>query len=145
MPVFAAPRLLLLAALLLCGAGASAGNALGGGEERDIRAVVEAQLAAFAADDGARAFSFASPSLQARFRTPERFLDMVRSAYKVVYRPASTIFLPVIVEGEVVLQRVLMTDSAGDPWLALYEMERQTDGSWRIAACTIGRRAVRSV
>ena len=58
-----------------------------------MRAVIEAQLAAFAADDAARAFSYAAPGIREVFGTPDRFLAMVRSGYPVVYRPASVTFL----------------------------------------------------
>lgn len=103
------------------------------------RAVVSAQLAAFASDDAKRAFSYAAPSIRAMFGTPERFLAMVRSGYPVVYRGAGATFLvPLRVDADLV-QGVHLTDPAGELWLATYRLERQPDGSWRIAGCDVRR------
>jgi Domain of unknown function (DUF4864) len=101
------------------------------------RTVVSAQLAAFASDDAKRAFSYAAPSIRQMFGTPERFLAMVRAGYPAVYRAAGVTFLiPVRVEGDLV-QGVHLTDGAGALWLATYRLERQPDGSWRIAGCDV--------
>ena len=102
-----------------------------------VRVVVEAQLAAFAADDAKRAFSYAAPSIREMFGTPERFVAMVRAGYPVVYRPASVNFLlPVWVDGQLV-QGVHLTDGEGSLWLAVYRLERQPDKSWRISGCDV--------
>jgi len=104
---------------------------------RAARTVVSAQLEAFAKDDARRAFSYAAPSIRAMFGTPERFLAMVRTGYPVVYRPAGVTFLvPVRFAGDLV-QGVHLTDGAGALWLATYRLERQSDGSWRIAGCDV--------
>ena len=106
--------------------------------------MIEAQLAAFAADDAEKAFSYAAPGIRAQFITAERFLSMVREGYPVVYRPASVSFLkPEWIENKL-MQRVQMTDAAGAPWMVVYEIERQADKSWRIAACVAARGATRS-
>ena len=106
-------------------------------DARAARAVVSAQLEAFAKDDATRAFSYAAPSIRAMFGTPERFLAMVRTGYPVVYRAAGVTFLiPLSDEGDL-LQGVHLTDGAGTLWLATYRLERQADGSWRIAGCDV--------
>jgi Domain of unknown function (DUF4864) len=106
-------------------------------DARAARTVVSAQLEAFAKDDAKRAFSYAAPSIRAMFGTPERFLAMVRAGYPVVYRAAGVTFLiPLHVDGELV-QGVHLTDGAGALWLATYRLERQRDGSWRIAGCDV--------
>ncbi|HEY5321885.1 MAG TPA: DUF4864 domain-containing protein, partial [Caldimonas sp.] len=100
-----------------------------------VRAVVEAQLAAFAEDDGQRAFSYAAPSIREMFGSPERFMAMVRGSYPVVYRPSAVVFLhPAWVQGQLV-QGVHLTDAGGALWLAVYNLERQPDKSWRISGC----------
>src|SRR5512139_1190558 len=87
-----------------------------------VRALIESQLAAFAADDAGKAFAFASPAIQSMFGTAERFLAMVRQSYPVVYRPASVGFLqPQWVDGKLI-QRVQMVDAAGAPWMVVYEI-----------------------
>jgi hypothetical protein len=100
-----------------------------------IRAVVEQQLAAFQRDDGETAFGFASPGIREHFGTAENFMQMVRSGYQPVYRPREVSFGALTsVEGKLV-QRVLLVGPDGVAVVALYTMERQADGSWRISAC----------
>jgi hypothetical protein len=134
--VFLDRRRLLIAALC-----AAAGPVLAAGvskaDARKVRAVIEAQLAAFAADDAKRAFSYATRDIREMFGTPERFVAMVREAYPVVYRPASVAFLqPEAIDG-MVIQAVEMVDAQGHVWMAVYRLERQRDRAWRISACEI--------
>jgi len=106
-------------------------------DAKAIRVVIEAQLDAFAADDAKRAFSYAAPAIRAMFGTPERFVAMVKAGYPAVYRPASVIFLqPQRLQGEWV-QGVHLTDDSGALWLAVYRLERQRDGAWRIGGCDV--------
>lgn len=106
-------------------------------EAQSIRAVIEAQLAAFADDDADKAFSFASESIRAQFGNAENFIAMVRVSYPVVYRPESVMFLePERIERQT-LQSVEMTDAAGRLWLAIYSMQRQPDRTWRINGCVL--------
>ena len=133
----AAATLLLSAALAFAGPPAGAAEPISPAERQAIRAVVEAQLAAFAADDAALAFSYAAPAIRAMFQTPERFLAMVRAGYPAVYRPSGVVFLhPVRVETELI-QGVQLTDAAGALWLAVYRLQRQPDRSWRINGCDV--------
>ena len=105
---------------------------IGAAQAKQMRAVVQAQLAAFAADDARRAFSFAAPAIRKMFGTPENFIAMVRTSYPVVYRPASVSFLkPVVVDGRFV-QAVQLTDAEGGVWLALYQLQRQKNGRWLV-------------
>jgi Domain of unknown function (DUF4864) len=96
-----------------------------------------AAASAFAADDAKRAFSYAAPAIREMFGTPDRFMEMVRAGYPVVYRPTSVVFLnPEWVEGQLV-QGVHLTDASGALWLAVYRLERQPDKSWRISGCDV--------
>jgi hypothetical protein len=125
----------LLLALALGATVAARAQAVSEVDAVAARSVVSAQLEAFAHDDAKRAFSYAAPSIRTMFGTPERFLAMVRSSYPVVYRAAGVTFLiPVRVESDLV-QGVHLTDRDGALWLATYRLERQPDGSWRIAGC----------
>jgi len=104
-----------------------------------IRKVISDQIDAFARDDGPRAFSLATQGIQATFGTAEKFMEMVRSQYQVVYRPKSVQFqAPEIVEGEVV-QPVRLTDAAGNSWLAVYPMLREPGHGWRTNGCLLHR------
>ncbi len=101
------------------------------------RAVVQAQLDAFAADDARRAFLLASPGARKHLGSPDNFINLVRKSYAVVYRPASVAFLkPQLIDGEVVLG-VQMTDTQGAAWLATYTLERQPDGLFLIGGCEL--------
>ena len=61
-------------------------------EKGAIRKVIEAQIGAFRADDGERAFGYASPNIRQIFRSAENFMAMVRNGYQPVYRPRSVRF-----------------------------------------------------
>ena len=126
--------LLAVAPLLVAAQGAVSPE-----DARAVREVIEAQIDAFRKDDAARAFSLATPGIREKFGSPENFMDMVRSSYAVVYRPASVVFeAPVAIDGQI-LQPVRMTDAEGRAWLAVYPMQRQPDGSWRTNGCQLGR------
>lgn len=106
--------------------------------DRDaIRSVIESQLAAFQRDDGVLAFSYASPTVRRQFVTPQRFMHMVRTEYAPVYRPRSVAFRDVVVAGEVPVQKVLIVGPDGVPVMAIYPMQRQADGSWKIDGCLL--------
>ena len=106
-------------------------------DARSVRMVIQAQLAAFAADDARRAFSYATPKLRDVFGSADKFIEVVREAYPAVYRHETVAFLkPELADGTL-LQGVHLTDGQGVLWLALYRMERQRDGSWRISACQL--------
>jgi hypothetical protein len=99
--------------------------------------VIESQIAAFSRDDGAAAFALASPDIRRRLVTAERFMAMVRSGFQPVYRPRSYSFGdPAMVEG-IPVQPVQVIGPDGRGVVALYRMERQPDGSWRIAGVTL--------
>jgi Domain of unknown function (DUF4864) len=104
-------------------------------DRQAIRAVVEAQLKALQQDDAVLAFSLASPDIQAMFRTPENFLQMVRSSYEPVYRPRSVIFEAVTDLQGNPTQPVLLLSPSGIPVRALYLMEQQADQRWKINGC----------
>jgi hypothetical protein len=102
-----------------------------------IAEVISRQLDAFRRDDAGGAFAFASPGIRAMTGSPERFMEMVRAGYAPVYRSREARFLDLSrVEGRLV-QRVLLTGADGSLAAALYYMEAQPDGSWRIAGCEL--------
>ena len=97
-----------------------------------IASVIREQIAAFKVDDASRAFGYASPGIQAKFGTPEEFLNMVRTGYGQVYRAAEVTFRDITLEQGVPVQAVEIRGMDGTGVLALYFMERQADGSWKI-------------
>jgi hypothetical protein len=100
-----------------------------------IRSVIERQLEAFQKDDATGAFAFASPGIQTQFGTPENFMRMVTTSYQAVYRPRSVLFEDITTISGALTQPVLLLDSSGVPVRALYLMEKQSDGTWRINGC----------
>ena len=108
----------------------------------EIRAVISRQIDAFRRDDAESAFALVSPAVQQTYGTPERFLDVMRSSYHPVYRPAAVTFLEPVVFGADMVQPVQLTDRAGGVWLAYYAMQRQKDGSWRASGCHLVQRAL---
>ena len=106
-------------------------------DEKAVLAVVQSQLAAFAKDDGDKAFSYATPELRKSFGSSKAFMAMVKNGYPVVYRPASVVFLKPESSDADAIQRVQMQDSSGGAWLAVYSLQRQKDKSWRISGCVV--------
>ena len=110
-----------------------------------IRRVIEQQIDAFQQDDGTRAFSFAAPAIRKIFPTAEIFMRMVRQGYQPVYRPRSYAFDELTrIDGRLV-QPVRVVGPDGVPVTALYIMERQPDGGWKIGGCVLTREAGKGV
>ncbi|MGQ0653453.1 MAG: DUF4864 domain-containing protein [Betaproteobacteria bacterium] len=128
-------NLVFLALVLLPGLAGAAERRVSGTDLAEIRTVINRQIDAFRRDDAPGAFALASPAVQQSFGTPERFLDVVRMAYRAMYRPAKVAFLDLVVIGGDVVQQLQVTDRAGAVWLAYYAMQRQEDGSWRANGC----------
>lgn len=137
----------LLASTAQAQPGAQGATTLSAQDEKAALAVVQAQLAAFAKDDAAKAFSYATPQIQKVFGTPQNFLAMVRQQYPVVYRPATTAFFKPEPHAGDVLLRVQMTDANDAQWLAVYSLQRPSQKSqpWRIAGCVVVPNTARSV
>jgi hypothetical protein len=112
---------------------------IGAADRGAIRSVIESQIAAFRRDDGAGAFAFASPTIKRMFGTPENFMDMVRGGYPQVYRPSSVGFGELMRAGDTLVQLVDIVGPDGLPVIAVYEMQRQPDGSWQINGCSLMR------
>ena len=115
-------------------------------EARDasIARIIRAQMNAFLRDDGAEAFSYAAPAIREIFQNPETFMAMVRGGYAPVYRPREVEFLAPRVEDGDVLQPVRVTGPDGESVIALYRMQRQADGTWKIAGVVLLRTGERS-
>lgn len=133
----------LLAFLILVVAGPALGQrftpaaGVGAEDRAAIRQVIGDQIAAFRRDDGDAAFAFAAPGIQRMFGTAETFMSMVRGGYQPVYRPRSFAFAELVeIDGQLV-QQVAVIGPDGGRVTALYPMEKQPDGSWRIAGCQL--------
>ena len=130
----------VVAALLFLCATAGLGHAqadLSAADRTAIQGVITRQIEAFRNDDAETAFGFASPGIQSQFGTPGRFLDMVRRAYPAVHRPRAMEFTGLRLDDGAVVQEVELVGPDGALELALYAMERDSAGTWRIAGCTL--------
>jgi Domain of unknown function (DUF4864) len=137
--------LLALAVLGAIRAPAAAEPDLADGDRAAIRATIERQLAAFQRDDGWAAFTYAAPSIRAKFGTPENFMNMVRTGYRPVYRPREVEFHDMVAVQGAPAQEVLVVDRSGVAYLAYYLMQQQPGGQWLISGCILRRIADRAV
>jgi hypothetical protein len=131
-------RVFVALLLFLLAPATAAGGPVNDADRAEFQRIISEQIAAFRADDGPRADSYATPSIKRIFPSPEIFMRMVRQGYSPVHRPQSFRF------GEAALdplgrpaQRVTLVGPDGRTYEALYSMERQPDGSWRIDGCTL--------
>ena len=114
-------------------------------EWRAIQKTIGDQLAALRAGDGARAFSFASPGIRDRFGDADTFLAMVRGSYSSLLDARYTEFLEgAVIDGRTIQPlRLVLNDET--VLVALYEMQRDDGGGWRIAGCVLAPSTVRSI
>lgn len=98
-----------------------------------ICAVIEQQLKAFLADDAAGAYSHAAPMIREMFRDQGAFMEMVKRGYQPVYRPREFTFGELKTGQLGLTQTVRIVDEMGEAWNAIYRMEKQPDGSWKIS------------
>lgn len=105
-------------------------------QEEPIQETIQSQIEAFQADDFARAFTFASPTIKGMFGTPENFGMMVKQGYPMVYRPAEVQMMELREVAGNLWQRVRITDQAGAGWYLDYMMVETAEG-WQINAVQI--------
>lgn len=118
---------LMLAVMSVTGAAA---------QSTEIEGTINSQFEAFKADDFATAFTYATPSLQQLFQSPQNFQRMVTQGYPMVWRPAEVRYLELRKRGGSMWQKVQITDAKGFTHILDYKME-ETDLGWRIGAVQI--------
>ena len=129
----------LLAALIVCLAAWTAhADTLSEADRAEFQRIITGQIEAFRADDGERAYGYAAPSIRRIFPNSGIFMQMVKQGYRPVYRPRSFSFEPAGADppGQP-SQRVRIIGPDGKTYEALYSMERQPDGTWRINGCAL--------
>lgn len=105
-------------------------------QQAEIEGTINSQLEAFKADDFAGAFTYATPTLQRFFQSPDNFKRMVTTGYPMVWRPAEVRYLGLRERGGAMWQQVQITDAKGFVHLLDYKME-ETDMGWRIGAVVV--------
>jgi hypothetical protein len=103
-----------------------------------MRSVIQQQIDAFRADDGPLAFGYASPTIRKLFATPENFMAMVQRSYAPVYRPQRLSFGRFEADAPGgPAQHVIILGPDGKTYDAVYSLQRQPDGSWKINGCAL--------
>jgi hypothetical protein len=121
------------------------GNAsLRSAEWKAIQQVIGDQLKALKAGDGTKAMTYSVPGIRQQFGTPERFLRMVREGYSALLDARASTFLEGAVVDGVTIQPLQLVLPDNTVLVALYQMEKQRDGRWRIAGCVIAPSTVQS-
>lgn len=112
--------------------------AAGEAEIAAARTVIDSQIKAFLADDGAAAYAHAAPQIRRIFPTVEAFMGMVTNGYPPVRRPRAYSFgaAEEPVPGSVI-QRVEILGPDGKNYEAVYTLERQPDGRFQITGCSL--------
>lgn len=122
----------LPAALFLCVFLSAAGATRAAEPVDTAQTIIQSQINAFLNDDSKTAYSFASPAIRGKFANETAFFDMVKKGYGPVYRPGNFAFGRSKVEGDMVVQEVLISGPDGKDWTALYQVVKQPDGSYKI-------------
>ena len=135
---------LMLAAALAFAVHARAEDAPTPLDWQAIKDVVGQQLAALRKGDGPRAFAFASPALQTQFDNPENFMRMVHAGYQpLIDARYDELLEGAVIDGRVIqpLRLVLRDDRV---LVALYTMQKDDAGRWRIAGCMLAPSTIRT-
>ena len=96
------------------------------------QSIIQNQIEAFLNDDAETAYSFASPQIRQKFPDKSIFFEMVKRGYTPVYRPGNFAFGRSKVEGDAVVQEVLISAPDRKDCTALYFLVKQPDGSYKI-------------
>lgn len=110
-----------------------------------IQAAIRGQLHAFSEDDAESAFELNTPSIRSQMGSPENFLRVIREEYTPIYRHLVVIFSAPQELGDAIIQIVRLTDRESRVWLAVYNMQRDLTGNWKIDGCQLLQTSVVSV
>jgi hypothetical protein len=111
---------------------------------KSIKQVISAQRAAFIAGDGDKAFGYATPALRAQFGDADTFMAMVHLGYPALLTARYTEFLEGAVIDGLIIQPLRLVDADNSVRVALYTVEKQKNGAWRISGCRIGPSTVQA-
>ena len=100
-------------------------------QDRGIERVIRDQIEAFQADDFEAAFVHASPNIKRMFGSSERFGQMVKRGYPMVWRPDAIQFLALRKDADLFWQRLLIRDAQGRGHVLEYQMIL-TESGWKI-------------
>ena len=113
---------------------ASAGDA----EVKAAQSAIDGQLRAFRAGDNEGAYSYAAPNVKRIFPTLDIFMNMVTGAYKPVHKPRNYAFGKVQeLSPTSIIQQVMIVGEDGKDYEAVYTLELQPDGKFRITGVSL--------
>ena len=125
-------------------AAANDDSVLADAEWQAIKHTISEQLAALKAGNAGKAFAHASPSIRQQFGSAANFLAMVRTAYGALIAARYTVFLEgAIIEGSVI-QPLRLVAPDNSVQVALYTMQKQPDGRWKISGCVLAPSTVQA-
>ena len=110
-----------------------------------IQEAIRGQLHALSEDDADSAFELTSPSIRSQMGSPENFLRLIKEEYGPIYRHLVVIFSAPQALGDAIIQIVRLTDRESRVWLAIYNMQRDMTGNWKIDGCQLLQTSVVSV
>ncbi len=98
--------------------------------KQELTVVIDAQLAAFRANDYPKAYSFAATAIQGMF-SRDRFEDMVKTAYPVIAHSAKAEYGLAFDTGEEAVINVTVENAEGQRVPYQYLLKKE-DGAWKI-------------
>ncbi len=127
-------KLAAAAAVPLMMATAFAGEA----EVSAAQTTIQNQIEAFRAGNDDAAYDLAAPMIKRLFPTLDQFMGMVKGGYQPVWHPKSYAFgaAEEPASGSVV-QHVLIVGPDGKTYEAVYMLQLQPDGVWRISGVSL--------
>ena len=102
-----------------------------------IQRVITEQIKALMSEDNAAAFAMTAPQVRRQFAGPDAFAEMVRKGFEPLLRNQSTAFLEAAIIEEDVIQPMRIVIRDGTVLIALFSMERQSNGDWRVFGCQL--------
>jgi hypothetical protein len=110
----------------------------GEAEVKSAQGTIEAQLKAFQADNPDLAYSFAAPNVKRIFPSVDIFMNMVESGYQPVRKPRNFSFGKFEeMSATSIVQQVLLVGPDGKDYEAVYTLELQPDGVYRITGVSL--------
>ncbi len=99
--------------------------------------IISDQISAFLDGDDERAFSHAAPLIRQTFKSPDKFITMVRRGYLPLFQPNTFRFTQSKIVGKILYQELIVTGNKGGKWRAGYSLKLQDDGSWKIVGVVL--------
>jgi hypothetical protein len=116
----------------------------GDAEVKAAQTTIDSQLKAFSAGDDSTAYSYAAPNVKQIFPTLDAFMSMVTNGYAPVRKPQSYTFgKSQEMSATTIAQQVFIVGADGKDYEALYTLELQPDGMYRITGVSL--RAAKSL